>query len=113
MAVATNPWEVESLQDFLFLKCPECVFDTKEEDCFQMHAVDNHPLSYVLFGETCKEEIFETDINNEDYDVEHMEDFETEIPEFSSNSPEVCSQNLLEETMIVKEEVIEINHGII
>ena len=80
MAVATNPWEVESLQDFLFLKCPECTFDTKEEDFFQIHAVDNHPLSYVLFGETYKEENFEIDNDNVEYDIEHMEDFETEIP---------------------------------
>ena len=51
-----NPWNVESLQDFLCLKCPECVFDTKEEDSFQNHATENHPLSIVLFGRTFKEE---------------------------------------------------------
>ena len=56
MAEETNPWEVESLQDFLFLKCPECTFDTKEENFFQMHAVDHHPLSIVFFDETCKKE---------------------------------------------------------
>ena len=44
-----NPWQVDSLQDFLCLKCPECTFDTQEEDIFQEHAVGNHPLSYVFF----------------------------------------------------------------
>ena len=24
-----NPWQVDSLQAFVWLKCPECIFDTK------------------------------------------------------------------------------------
>ena len=44
-----NPWIVESIQAFYFLKCPECSFDTKEEVNFQEHASGNHPLSNVLF----------------------------------------------------------------
>ena len=51
-----NPWNVVSLQAFLCLKCPECVFDTKEKDSFENHAIENHPLSIVLFGKTLKEE---------------------------------------------------------
>ena len=47
-----NPWEVESIQDFSCLKCPECVFFTKEENDFENHAVANHPLSAMLFDET-------------------------------------------------------------
>ena len=45
----TNPWLVDSLQDFLFLPCPECTFDTKEEENFQEHAIERHPLSLVFF----------------------------------------------------------------
>ena len=45
-----NPWEVQSIEDFLFLKCPECIFDTKEENIFQGHALEKHPLSFVFFG---------------------------------------------------------------
>ena len=33
-----NPWRVDSILEFSFLKCPECTFDTKEEDTFQYHA---------------------------------------------------------------------------
>ena len=44
-----NPWIVESIQAFSFLKCPECPFDTKEEVNFQEHAIGNHPLSIVFF----------------------------------------------------------------
>ena len=53
-----NPWYVDSIQDFLFFKCPECIFDAKEEDIFHDHAIENHPMSFVLFGKTPKEENF-------------------------------------------------------
>ena len=49
-----NPWKVDSVNAFSFLKCPECVFDSKEVEIFQDHAIDNHPLSFVLFGNTEK-----------------------------------------------------------
>ena len=45
-----NPWQVKSIEDFYCLKCPECEFNSKEEDTFQDHAVLNHPMSAVLFG---------------------------------------------------------------
>ena len=51
-----NPWLVESIESFSFLKCPECKFDTKEEYFFQVHATENHPLSFVLFGKTLNED---------------------------------------------------------
>ena len=49
MDVAENPWQVDSIHAFYFLKCPECTFDTNEEFTFQEHAIENHPLSFVLF----------------------------------------------------------------
>ena len=45
-----NPWVVDSIQAFTFLKCPECIFDTQGMDVFQTHAVENHPLSIAFFG---------------------------------------------------------------
>ena len=54
-----NPWKVNSIQAFTFLKCPECNFDTKEEDNFQCHAIENHPLSFVFFGKTYEGEEYE------------------------------------------------------
>ena len=50
-----NPWNVESLHVFLSLKCPECVFDTKEKNSFRDHAIEKHPLSIVLFERMLKE----------------------------------------------------------
>ena len=52
-----NPWKVDSIQAFSYLKCPECVFNTKKEDIFEDHAIENHPLSLVLFSKTVKEEV--------------------------------------------------------
>ena len=46
-----NPWQVDNIQEFYFLKCPECDFMHKEENDFQNHAVGNHPLSVTFFGE--------------------------------------------------------------
>ena len=51
-----NPWQVDSIQEFSFLKCPECTFDSKEEETFQDHAIENHPLSFILFVKSVKEE---------------------------------------------------------
>ena len=55
-----NPWSVSSVHDFWFLRCPECSFDSKEEESFQAHALEKHPLSFALFGKTVKEEAFDT-----------------------------------------------------
>ena len=55
-----NPWQVDSIQAFSYFKCPECIFDSQEEGIFQEHAIENHPLSLVLFGKTAlKEEEFD------------------------------------------------------
>ena len=45
-----NPWNVASIDEFLYLHCPECTFLVKEKTSFQDHARRNHPLSAVLFS---------------------------------------------------------------
>ena len=52
--MSVNPWLVENIRAFSFLNCPECVFKTKTEDIFKMHAVSNHPLSCMLFEKSTK-----------------------------------------------------------
>ena len=47
-----NPWQVDSIKAFACLKCPECAFNTNIENNFTDHAVENHPLSFVLFGKS-------------------------------------------------------------
>ena len=60
-----NPWLVESIEAFSFLKCPECKFDTKIEHFFQVHATENHPLSFVFFGKTLNENDFDQEVKTE------------------------------------------------
>ena len=47
-----NPWSVDSIQDFYVIKCPECEFNAgiNEENSFQNHAIENHPMSFAFFG---------------------------------------------------------------
>ena len=45
-----NPWQVASIQAFVYINCPECSFKTKEEEFFQNHAVASHPMCSALFG---------------------------------------------------------------
>ena len=70
--MADNPWNVESVQSFAFLNCPECSFKTKEENLFQDHAIALHPLCFVLFGQTevIIEEVSLEDQKTEEYIIE-------------------------------------------
>ena len=54
-----NPWLVESIDAFYYLKCPECSFDTADQDFFEIHATENHPLSFIFFGQISKEAEFD------------------------------------------------------
>ena len=83
-----NPWQVDNLNYFKFLCCPECVFRSKEVTAFESHAVQNHPLSQVLFNNSTelyikdedievkcevKEDIDDTENYSDDNDSEHSE----------------------------------------
>ena len=46
----TNPWQVDSIEAFSCLKCPECNFYSRDENYFKDHAMANHPCSVVFFG---------------------------------------------------------------
>ena len=66
--MSINPWEVDSIREFYFLKCPECDFTHKEENFFQNHAIDSHPLSIPFFekNEFAMEELGNFDICNKE-----------------------------------------------
>ena len=74
-----NPWQVVSIEAFYCLKCPECMYFTTDDNQFYNHAVENHPLSGVLFGkpkdETVDpEEILNLLVKNEPPDYEDEDD---------------------------------------
>ena len=83
----SNPWNVDNIVAFYCLKCPECSFYTKEEISFQNHALDDHPLSQILFGK-CK-----ADSDNPDTDLPMKE--EENSSEGSFNSEEISNHGSL------------------
>ena len=97
--MAVNPWQVESVQAFSFLKCPECTFEIQEEHFFQVHAVENHPLSFVLFGKKIKEEEFN----------EHYEILEENYQDFSENQD--FEDPIATEYLEIKQEEVEIKES--
>ena len=42
-----NPWEVKSLEEFLYYNCPECPDRSTNRDEFINHAWENHPKSQM------------------------------------------------------------------
>ena len=99
--MAQNPWAVESIQAFYFLKCPECEFDTKEENSFENHATENHPLSFVLFDKKYVPEDFDTICIKE----EPLSHFDTQInhdykKSFMPNQLSLLSYSIDDNTML-------------
>ena len=46
-----NPWQVESLDVFNFLCCPECVYRCQEENSFQvpiLYSLNTLPIAKIL-----------------------------------------------------------------
>lgn len=70
----TNPWKVSSIHVFNYFCCPECVFRSQEINSFEAHAVQNHPLASVLFGQTIDDLELKNDI--EEIKYESIEDFQ-------------------------------------
>ena len=40
-----NPWDVSTIQDFLFYCCPECPYKSQDVQGFGTHAEELHPES--------------------------------------------------------------------
>ena len=60
--MALNPWRVQSIDEFNFFCCPECVYRSKEENSFQTHALQNHELSSTFFHHADDPKAIETGI---------------------------------------------------
>ena len=73
-----NPWSVDSIESFSYYCCPECIFRSKEENFFQIHALQNHVQSKEFFQE-----------GNDESDVTIKEEVLEEVEEFSSVKLEI------------------------
>ena len=64
-----NPWDVTSLEDFLYYCCPECDIKTKDSQDFLNHAVTKHELakvSLMIFTQDCDPDSY---LNEEETEV--------------------------------------------
>ena len=86
--------QVDSIEDFSCLKCPECAFYSKVEDQFQNHAIQLHPLSFVLFGKS--EEQIDFQLQKCDYDSPNN----VNINSFNESK---ISQNIIEEEIFAED----------
>ena len=79
----TNPWQAESLEDFTFICCPECVFKSKNAYTFESHALENHPNSTEFFKIVNTESNLkhEDEVNSDPIKLEASEYFESELIE--------------------------------
>ena len=95
--MAGNPWQVESILAFYCLKCPECEFNSKEENNFIHHAKEYHPLSCNLFDQetsNCAPYYYDKEVINtghikqeQNSDLSYEEDYHN-YPDMSINKYE-------------------------
>ena len=105
-----NPWLVESVQAFSYLKCSECGFDTKEENLFENHATENHPMSLVFFvKEFVKKETCDLNIKSEPPDtIYETENHNKEFEYSNLDYPEETIKEEFDGTMSEKESDVEL-----
>ena len=101
-----NPWDVENLQDFYYLCCPECVFRTKEENEFTTHCLNLHPNSMRFFGKMApepdvKDEPTETTM---DFELDSIDYHDNEEKKYAEYDVEFEDQTDSREDMKVDEE---------
>ena len=107
--MAQNPWLVDSINAFYFLNCPECAFNTKEENCFQEHAMENHPLSFVLFGKSEGDLSVLEDtepVTSDNYIIEHMSKDNLHLPSDSYESLSLPIKQECDESNLGDEEFL-------
>jgi hypothetical protein len=86
----SNPWQVDSIDEFYFLKCPECMFFSQEENDFKGHAIENHPMSNILFG------------NLDEEQKSNMDEYDIDTP-MTSKKSQMIYDSLIDPDMIKEE----------
>ena len=107
--MSLNPWQVDSIQEFYVLKCPECTFIHQEESSFQEHAVENHPLSADFFGKKTEEGSFKKPTNEKKRKISTVDNKGCSIESKPRKKPKIddCNQkNESNDVLIaIKEEI--------
>ena len=91
------PWNVESLEDFLYYCCPECDEKSQSRDGFLCHALAYHPSSnnYLMPLEV-KQEVEEKFISSTDV--------ETDLKHSSANNFKVKEENIIQDEVDIIED---------
>ena len=107
-----NPWLVDSIQEFWQMKCPECIYVSKEEDIFKYHAVTKHPLSLALFGKDFdypvsnveeKVDLIKNEVFQENNLHEETENLDT-VKKGENKNPSETLETSWNEEFIIKDE---------
>ena len=104
-----NPWQVDNIQEFYVLKCPECNFIHQEESSFQEHAVENHPLSAEFFGKKTDEGSFQKSTSEKKRKISTIDNEGCNIESKPRKKPKIddCNQkNESNDDLIVNKEEI-------
>ena len=69
-----SPWDVTSVEDFLYYCCPECNDRNQSRDDFLQHAMINHPkaneyLVHFVVKEEFTNDKYDTDIDNDNFKI--------------------------------------------
>ena len=98
-AIQDSSFNTSCIQAFYCLKCPECEYNTIDENYFEDHAIENHPLSFVLFNKqfeqkrNFKEEFDVVNVKEENFsysdEMEDCSNFESSSTDVPGNYPEV------------------------
>ena len=103
----SNPWQVDSIQAFNCLKCPECMFFSQEEIDFKDHAMKNHPLSNAFFNEFESNSFIDPAmIKKEPCDTISKDNCDLNFRGINNEYLEENSENVFAENLDIKEEYL-------
>ena len=104
-----NPWNVPSLQEFLKFVCPECDFNSKDENEFHCHALKKHDKAKEIWSKSvqnqyCKKEDNSQEVTEILLNAIKTENIDVPIADMIQNQNMVVElgshkfQNIIEET---------------
>ena len=89
------PWNVESLEDFLYYCCPECPEKNQNRNGFLCHALEYHPISNSY--------LMQLEVKQEIGEEKFITDF-TEKVDFHASNFKVKEENIIQDDTTIEED---------
>ena len=102
----SNPWQVNSIQAFNCLKCPECMFFSQEELDFKAHAMKNHPMSNAFFNRFVSNSFTNPAIKEELSDTISKDNCDLNFSGIKDEYLEENRETVFAENFVIKEEYL-------